>query len=219
MWLYHRSVFFLANLSGLLHCHRGNYWIASATLVTIKYIDKSPVSITWPLRYLLPTAIGLLVYAYNKDTIKGLHYRPFMWETPGDHWLDSPHKWPVMWKVLAWQDVIMKMQHNSKEETTPGCFMMTSWQKWFLCYWPFMRGIHWLPMDSLTRVSHVGFRVFFDVSLNKRLKKTLVKWPVIWDAFSLTDYDRNHWNVQCFAHLQLIQVMEFRTQLDSEIWS
>ena len=92
----------------------------------------------------------------------------------GNHWwtlTGFQHKLPVVWKVLAWQDVIMKMQHNSKEETTPGCFMMTSWQKWFLCYWPFMRGIHWLPMDSLTRVSDVGFRVFFDVSLNKRLKK------------------------------------------------
>ena len=45
--------------------------------------------------------------------------------------------------------------------------------KWkhFLCYWPFVRGIHRSPVNSPTKASDADVWISFDLHLNKRLSK------------------------------------------------
>ena len=41
----------------------------------------------------------------------------------------------------------------------------------FLCYWPFVRGIHRSPVNSPTKASDADVWISFDLHLNKRLSK------------------------------------------------
>ena len=43
-------------------------------------------------------------------------------------------------------------------------------------YWPFVRGIHRSPVDSLKRSGNAGFDLSFDINLNKRLNKPSSCW-------------------------------------------
>ena len=74
--------------------------------------------------------------------------------------------------------------------------------KSFLHYWPFVRGLHWRPVDSLTSEPVMSFDVFFVVSMNKLLNKLL--WNFRWLTIlrPLCDYSVMNWCLFClFAHI------------------
>ena len=58
--------------------------------------------------------------------------------------------------------------------------------KWkhFPRYWPFVRGIHRWPVDSLHKGQWRSFDFFFDLRLEQMAEQTLGT-PVIWDAIAL----------------------------------
>ena len=62
--------------------------------------------------------------------------------------------------------------------------------KHFPRYWPFVRGIHWSPLNSQRPVTR-SFDVFFDLRLNKRLSKQSWGWWFETLPWSLW----RHWNV------------------------
>ena len=56
--------------------------------------------------------------------------------------------------------------------------------KHFPHYWPFVRGIHWSPVDSLTKASDAELWCFPWSAPEQTVKQT-IETPVIWDAIAL----------------------------------
>ena len=78
--------------------------------------------------------------------------------------------------------------------------------KWkhFPCYWPFVRGIHWSPVNCPSqRVVTRSFDVFFDLRLNKRFsKQSRRRWFETPSRSLWRHY--NAWNVSSQQHLEVV---------------
>ena len=82
--------------------------------------------------------------------------------------------------------------------------------KHYLHYWPFVRGIHWSPVDSPHKGSVMqSFHVSFDASLNKLLKKQLRdRWnEMSWCSFDVTIISIYQTVIQCGPTSQLCILM------------
>ena len=80
-------------------------------------------------------------------------------------------------EIVLKQDYSVATAQSEREVTVHGSEFLTfmvrhddviKW-KHFPFYWPFVRGIHRSPVDSLTEA--LSFDVFFDLRLNERLNK------------------------------------------------
>ena len=60
-------------------------------------------------------------------------------------------------------------------------------------YWPFVRGIHWSPVDSLHKgASNAQFDVFIAISQKNY-------WTIRWFADYLRCYVITHWQIRCHS--------------------
>ena len=81
--------------------------------------------------------------------------------------VNSPHKWPVTRKMFPFDDVIMFSQKCSRKTPTGvnlGCIVwvhddVINW-RYFPSHWPFVRGIHRWPVDSLHKGQWHGVFMF-----------------------------------------------------------
>ena len=124
--------------------------------------------------------------------------------------LNSPHKWPVTRKMFLFGDVswgvaivihnVCECHASSKPEIYESEFDTGTIHRWavlwnhddvikwkhFLRYWPFVRKIHLLPVNSAHRGQWCGaLMVFFDLRLSKRLSWHSWHRCMIWYAIAL----------------------------------
>ena len=126
--------------------------------------------------------------------------------TPGIHWTLVKSSWRFVSLVIHW----IKMKSSQR---IIGCLndYIMAWTD-FVYYWPFVRGIHQLLVDS----PHKGpvmqsFNIFFDIEQTVELSviQTVIMSLILWQFESLA--------IQLFVHY--ITVINSLTLMNSFMWN